>query len=113
MKQIVTATIGALALAFAFTGPAPSAHAQGAMPGAKHAAAQEFVNAEVKKVDKDIGKVQLSHGEVKSLALPASTNIFDVRDPAMFSMLAEGAKVRVALAKSATGYVVVQVEPAA
>jgi Cu/Ag efflux protein CusF len=82
------------------------------MPG-KPAAAQEMIAAEVKKIDKDTGKVLLSHGEVKSLSLPASTNVYDVRDPAMWSLLSEGAKVRVSLAKSAAGYVVVHVEPAA
>jgi Cu(I)/Ag(I) efflux system periplasmic protein CusF len=102
--------------AIGLAAPILPTHAQVTAPGteqAKPAQAQEMVSAEVKKVDKESGRVTLTHGEVKTLQIPATTMAYQVKDPGMFEMLNEGAKVRVALAKSATGYMVVAVEPAA
>jgi Cu(I)/Ag(I) efflux system periplasmic protein CusF len=125
MKQVTlftksvskSAAMGTAAfLAIGIAAPILPTHAQVNAPGmeqAKPAQAQEMVSAEVKKVDKESGRVTLTHGEVKSLQIPATTMAYQVKDPGMFEMLNEGAKVRVVLAKSATGYMVVAVEPAA
>jgi Cu(I)/Ag(I) efflux system periplasmic protein CusF len=115
MKQATFAVSTAIVLALGLASPIVSAQAQPAAQGmvkAKPAAGQELIAAEVKGLDKDSGKVTLAHGEVKSLDMPAMTMAYAVKDPAMFAMLSEGAKVRVALSKSATGYTVVHVEPA-
>ena len=111
MKHIMIAT----SLALGIAAPVVSIHAQAAAPGmvqAKPAVGQELIAAEVKALDKETGKVTLAHGEIKSLDMPAMTMAYAVKDPAMFAMLSEGAKVRVALAKSSMGYTVVHVEPA-
>jgi Cu(I)/Ag(I) efflux system periplasmic protein CusF len=103
-------------LAIGIAAPILPTHAQVKAQGmeqGKPAQAQEMVSAEVKKVDKESGRVTLTHGEVKTLQIPATTMAYQVKDPGMFEMLSEGAKVRVVLAKSATGYMVVAVEPAA
>ena len=107
MKQATFAVSSAEILALGIAAPVVALHAQTAPPGmvkTKPTAGQELIAAEVKGLDKDSGKVTLAHGEVKSLDMPAMTMSYAVKDPAMFAMLSEGAKVRVALAKSATGY---------
>ncbi|MEO8158432.1 MAG: copper-binding protein, partial [Betaproteobacteria bacterium] len=38
---------------------------------------------EVKKVDKDTGKVTIKHGPLENLGMPAMTMVFRVKDPAM------------------------------
>ncbi len=40
------------------------------------AAAAELVDGEVKKIDKDAGKITLRHGELKNLNMPAMTMVF-------------------------------------
>jgi Cu(I)/Ag(I) efflux system periplasmic protein CusF len=100
---ILTATLALSAVAFA---PNPLAHAQ------TTAAKPEMVAAEVKKVDKDAGKVTLKHGEIKSLDMPAMTMVFKVKDDKLWEKLNEGAKVNVAIEKALMGYNVTQVEAA-
>jgi Cu/Ag efflux protein CusF len=61
------------------------------------ASAAAMSDGEVRKVDKDNGKVTLKHGEVK--------------DPAMLDKLQPGAKVRFAAEKSNGAITVTQIEP--
>ena len=109
MNLKLIATTSALALIAAapisfFVG-SPSAQAQ------ITAAKPEMVAAEVKKVDKDAGKVTLKHAEIKSLDMPAMTMVFRVKDDKLWEKLAEGAKVNVVIEKALMGYNLTQVEP--
>lgn len=60
-----------------------TAFAQGAM-----------TDAEVRKVDKEAGKITLKHGEIKNLEMPAMTMVFSVKDAAMLDKVQAGDKVR-------------------
>jgi Cu(I)/Ag(I) efflux system periplasmic protein CusF len=103
MKHLIlTATLALSAVGFT---PSQIAHAQ------TTAAKPEMVAAEVKKVDKDAGKVTLKHAEIKSLDMPAMTMVFKVKDDKLWEKLTEGAKVNVAVEKALFGYNVTQVEP--
>ena len=66
--------------------------------------------AVVKKVDKDHGKVTLSHEAVKSLNWPAMTMAFSVKDQSLFDKLAAGKKVDVEFVKQGSEYVVTAVK---
>jgi Cu/Ag efflux protein CusF len=83
----------------------PTAQSQTTAPTAR-----EMVEAEVKKVDKDGGKVTLKHAEMKSLDMPAMTMVFRVKDDKLWDKLVEGTKVKVAAEKAILGYNVVAVE---
>ncbi len=48
---------------------------------------------EVKKVDKDTGKVTIKHGPLENLGMPAMTMVFRVKDPAMLDQLKVGDKI--------------------
>jgi Cu(I)/Ag(I) efflux system periplasmic protein CusF len=102
-KLILTAALALSAVAFA---PSQIAHAQ------TTAAKPEMVAAEVKKVDKDSGKVTLKHAEIKSLDMPAMTMVFKVKDEKLWEKLTEGAKVNVVIEKALVGYNLTQVEAA-
>jgi Cu/Ag efflux protein CusF len=65
--------------------------------------------AVVKRVDKDHGKVTLSHEAVKSLNWPAMTMAFSVKDASLFDKLAAGKKVDVEFVKQGQEYVVTAV----
>ncbi|MEO8008472.1 MAG: copper-binding protein [Betaproteobacteria bacterium] len=48
---------------------------------------------EVKKVDKEAGKVTIKHGPLENLGMPAMTMVFRVKDPAMLEQLKAGDKI--------------------
>ena len=63
------------------------------------AGAQTWVDGEVRKVDRPLGKLTLRHGEIKNLEMPAMTMVFRVKDAKMLDGLVDGAKVRFAAEK--------------
>ena len=76
------------------------------------ASAAEMTEGEIRKVDKDAKKLTIKHGEIKSLDMPPMTMVFQVKDAAMLDKLKAGDKIRFVAEKSATGYVVTDVQPA-
>lgn len=67
---------------------------------------------EVKKVDKDAGKVTIKHGPLENLGMPAMTMVFRVKDPAMLDQVKEGDKINFAADKVNGAMTVTRVEPA-
>jgi Cu/Ag efflux protein CusF len=59
-------------------------------------AATAMADGEVRKVDKDQGKVTLKHGPIASLDMPGMTMVFKVADPKVLDTLKPGDKVRFA-----------------
>ncbi|OGS95842.1 MAG: RND transporter, partial [Gallionellales bacterium RBG_16_56_9] len=45
---------------------------------------------QVKKIDKDAGKITIKHGELKNLDMPPMTMVFRVKDPAMLDQVNAG-----------------------
>lgn len=72
----------------------------------------EMTDGEVRKVDKDAGKVTLKHGEIKNLDMPGMTMVFQVREPALLDQVKVGDKVKFRAEKSGASYVVIAIEPA-
>ena len=56
--------------------------------------ANEMVEAEVRKVDKEAKKITLKHGEMKKFDMPAMAMVFQVKDPAMLDQVKVGDRVR-------------------
>jgi len=120
-----THVLPALALlwAAALAGPAlaqPKAHDHAAPPPAGSAPAAatasgaantaEMTDAEVRRVDRDAGKLTLRHGEIKHLDMPPMTMVFQVRDPALLEKVKAGDKIKFRAEKAANGYVVTAIE---
>lgn len=73
---------------------AASAHAGHAASHGSHQVAGEMATGEIKKVDKDAGKITIRHGELKNLNMPAMTMVFRVKDAAMLGQVKAGDKVQ-------------------
>ncbi|MDB5906208.1 MAG: hypothetical protein JWP34_322 [Massilia sp.] len=58
------------------------------------AAQVSMSEGEIRKVEKEAGKLTIKHGELKNLGMPGMTMVFKVRDPAMLEKVKEGDKVR-------------------
>lgn len=77
----------AAAVAMSF-GSAPLAHAQ----QAAHAQ-MAMSEGEIKKVDREAGKLTIKHGELRNLGMPGMTMMFKVQEPAMLDQVKQGDKV--------------------
>ena len=67
---------------------------------------------EVKKVDKDAGKLTIKHGPLDNLGMPAMTMVFRVKDPAMLDQVKSGDKVRFEAEKVGSAFSVIRIERA-
>lgn len=76
------------------------------------AAAQDMSEAEVRKADKDAGKLTLKHGPIPNLEMPAMTMVFRVKEAAMLDAVKAGDKVSFQAEKINGQYVVTKIQPA-
>ena len=74
------------------------------------ARANDLADAEVRKVDKDAGKITLKHGEIKNLDMPPMTMVFSVKDKAMLEPIKAGDKVKFKAAKEGGNYIVTEIQ---
>ena len=66
---------------------------------------------EVRKVDKEAGKITLKHGEIKNLDMPGMTMVFQVKDPAILEAVKAGDQVSFTVDKINGAYTVLSIEP--
>jgi Cu(I)/Ag(I) efflux system periplasmic protein CusF len=84
---LVSAALAFNAAAFA-QASAPSA----AQPQAS--VADEWTDGEIRKIDKEAGKVTLKHGEIRNLGMPPMAMTFEARDAKVLGGFKAGDKVR-------------------
>ncbi|MGZ8287740.1 MAG: copper-binding protein [Telluria sp.] len=104
-------------IAIASTGGAiAQEHGSHAGHGAAHAgqqaAAVELTDGEIKKVDKETGKITIRHGELRNLGMAPMTMVFRAKDPAMLGQVKAGDKVKFAAERVNGAITVVQIAPA-
>lgn len=81
---------------------AATAHAQSTTdhaahhPAAASAAVASTSDGEVRKVDKEQGKVTLKHGPIANLDMPGMTMVFKVSSPKLLDTIKPGDKVKFA-----------------
>ena len=82
-----------------------------------HAAASalsgtNLTDGEVRKIDKDQGKVTIRHGEIKNLDMPAMTMVFKVQSPEMLKSVKVGDAVKFRVEKINGGFTVTAINKA-
>ena len=90
-----------------------SPRSESASPAA-HATAQAgapMSDAEVRRIDRDAGKVTLRHGPIPNLDMPPMTMVFVAKDKAMLEGLKAGDKVRFRAVEQQGAYIVTTIEP--
>ena len=78
---------------------------------ASAATAADLTDGVVRKVNKDTGKITIRHGEIKNLAMPPMTMVFQVKDPALLDKAKAGDKVRFRAEEIGGALVVIAIEP--
>ena len=96
--RILAAAVVALA-ASAHAQPNTNDHAAHHPVAASAPIAAPRADGEVRKVDKEQGKITLRHGPIANLDMPAMTMVFKVAEPGLLDTVKEGDKVRFAADK--------------
>ncbi|MDB5749546.1 MAG: transporter [Massilia sp.] len=86
--------------------------AHAAQAGHQAAATTELADGEVKKIDKEAGKITLRHGELKNLKMPPMSMVFRVKDAAMLDQVKVGNKVKFAADRVNGAVTIVQLQAA-
>lgn len=81
------------------------------MPMAPMAGAP-MTDGEVRKIDKNAGKITLKHGPIVNLDMPPMTMVFRVNEPAILDKVAVGDKVRFVVEEKSGAYLVTAIETA-
>jgi Cu(I)/Ag(I) efflux system periplasmic protein CusF len=85
------------------------AHGAQGQPVAQ-ATAGDMTDGEVRKVDKEGGRLTLKHADIKSLDMPAMTMVFVVKDKAMLDKLKTGDKIKFKAIHDAGKYTVTELQ---
>ena len=94
MTTIASTFFIAIAVAGSASVMAANDHAGHTMVAqAGNTASSKMVDGLVKKVDKDAGKLTLSHGPLESLNMPAMTMVFRVKEASWLDQMKTGDKI--------------------
>jgi Cu(I)/Ag(I) efflux system periplasmic protein CusF len=108
---IAIAAASSFAVAQDSTHSGHGAHNAHAGHGSQQAAAPaELTDGEVKKIDKEAGKITLRHGELKNLNMPAMSMVFRVKDATMLDQAKVGDKVKFAADRVNGAVTIVQLQ---
>ncbi len=69
-----------------------------------------MTEGEIKKIDKESGKVTIKHGEIKNLDMPPMTMVFRMKDAAMLDKMKAGDKINFSAEKLNGNYTMTEVE---
>jgi Cu(I)/Ag(I) efflux system periplasmic protein CusF len=94
MKPVAIAVLGIVVGLWALPSLAADAASQRIVVAQAAVADSAMTDGEVKKVDKDAGKLTIKHGPLTNLDMPGMTMVFRVKDPAMLDQVKEGDKIR-------------------
>jgi len=70
-----------------------------------------MTDGEIRKINKDTQKITIKHSEIKNLAMPGMTMVFQVKDSAMLEQVKVGDKVKFVAEKSGGALVVTDIQP--
>ena len=71
-----------------------------------------MTDGEVRKIDKDAGKITIKHGDIKHLEMPGMTMVFTAKDKALLDKTQVGDKIRFMVINEGGKMVVTAIEPA-
>jgi Cu/Ag efflux protein CusF len=106
-----TAILAAAALAFGALTPL-AGFAQAAMDHGAMPATDALSDGEVRKIDKETGKITIKHGPIKHLDMPPMSMVFTAKDKALLDKVKVGDKIRFMAADEGGKMIVTDIQPA-
>ena len=76
------------------------------------AAAPGMADGEVRKIDKENGKITIRHGEIKHMDMPPMTMVFTAKDKALLDKVQVGQKIQFTVVHEGGKMVVTDMQPA-
>lgn len=89
---------------------AHAGHGQQVAQSGSATPAGDMTDGEVRRVDKEGGRVTLKHADIKSLDMPAMTMVFQFKDKAMLDKLKAGDKIKFRAVNDAGKFTVVEIQ---
>lgn len=105
-KFAVTIALSLCAASPAFANDAPHTSA----PDQAAETSAPVSEGEIRKVNKDAGKVTIKHGELKNLDMPPMTMVFRVKDSSMLDQVKAGDRIRFVANKINGAFTVTELE---
>ena len=112
MKNANSLLIGAMLSLAALMPLSATAQATGDAGKPAAMAAASMTDGEVRKIDKDAGKITIKHGDIKHLEMPGMTMVFTAKDKALLDKTQVGDKIRFMVINEDGKMVVTAIEPA-
>jgi len=105
-------TAAALSLSLPLMAQAGADHSKMGMDHSKMtvAATPGMTDGEVRKIDKENGKVTIRHGEIKHLDMPPMSMVFNVKEKAMLDNVQVGEKIQFIVIQDAGKMVVTDIK---
>lgn len=112
MKNQLHTLIAAISFtaASAVSLPAVAAGDHGTHVAQAAGATADMTDGEIRKVDKENGKLTIKHAEIKNLDMPGMTMVFQVKDKAMLDKVQAGDKVKFKAASETGKFTVTEIE---
>nr|WP_232460013.1 copper-binding protein [Curvibacter sp. AEP1-3] len=70
----------------------------------------QMTDGEIRKVDKEAGKVTIKHGEIKNLEMPGMTMVFTAKEKSLLDKVQAGDKVKFAVINDGGKMVVTDIQ---
>jgi Cu/Ag efflux protein CusF len=95
-RNSILIAVSMLGAGLAFQASAESSHNHLAKNEVKPAVASSapLTEGEVRKIDKDAGRITIKHGPMPKFDMPAMTMVYRVKDKAMLDQLKPGDKIK-------------------
>jgi Cu/Ag efflux protein CusF len=108
--QLVAATV--LSLALPLMAQAGGDHAKMGMDHGKMgmAGSPGMTDGEIRKIDKETGKITIKHGEIKHMDMPPMSMVFNVKDKALLDKVQVGEKIQFIVIQDAGKMVVTDIQ---
>lgn len=87
------------------------AHHPAAPAAPSSSGAATMTDGEVRRVDRENGRITIRHGMIANLDMPPMTMVFRVKDPAVLDRVKEGQAVRFTAERIDGAFTVTQLEP--
>ncbi len=112
MKISTTVALALVMAPCAFSVVAAAAPSRSIVTAQAAVSERAMTDGEVKKVDKDAGKLTIKHGPLTNLDMPGMTMVFRVKDPAMLDQVKEGDKIQFVADRVNGAITVMELNPA-
>jgi len=77
----------------------------------KAEASKDLAEGEIRKVEKDTGKLTIKHAEIVNLGMPPMTMVFHVKDKSVVDKVKVGDKIKFKVANENGKMVVTEIQP--